>query len=163
MWISSRRTEYIKFNHMENKAFNIRVYGLFINEKNQLLLTDEFRLNMQMTKFPGGGLEYGEGTIDCLKRECREELLQTPYDIRHFYTTDFFQPTRYLEQEQQLLSIYYSGKLEKPYAFHTTNKKFDFPAVDGMQSFRWVDINTLPPGELAMPIDRVVIKKLQGL
>ena len=29
---------------------------------------------MYVTKFPGGGMEFGEGTIDCIKRECMEEF-----------------------------------------------------------------------------------------
>ena len=52
---------------MENKRFNIRVYGFLIDE-GCILVTDEFRLGIFMTKFPGGGLIYGEGMIDCLKR-----------------------------------------------------------------------------------------------
>ena len=52
--------------------FNIRVYALLINEKNEVLITDEFRFGKEVTKFPGGGLHWGEGTIDCLQRECRE-------------------------------------------------------------------------------------------
>ena len=43
--------------------FNIRVYGLWIRE-GRILVTDEFRLGTFMTKFPGGALEFGEGTID---------------------------------------------------------------------------------------------------
>lgn len=60
---------------MEISKVNIRVYGLIFC-KGLLLITDEFRLGMPMTKFPGGGLIKGEGTIDCLKRECMEELGQ---------------------------------------------------------------------------------------
>lgn len=148
---------------MQQQIFNIRVYGLFINDKNQILLTDEYRLNMRMTKFPGGGLKYGEGTVDCLKRECREELSQEPQNPQHFYTTDFYQPTKYLNQEQQLISIYYTGQLSRPYNFKTTNRKFDFPDEEGKQSFRWADINTLSTDELTMPIDRLVINMLKKI
>ena len=42
--------------------FNVRVYGILINEKNQLLVSDEYDFGFPHTKFPGGGLEYGEGT-----------------------------------------------------------------------------------------------------
>jgi len=69
--------------------FNIRVYGLFIHE-DRILVTDEFRMGQFLTKFPGGGMNLGEGTIDCLKRECMEELGQEIKNISHFYTTDFF-------------------------------------------------------------------------
>ncbi|MBW6489588.1 MAG: hypothetical protein K0B15_00205 [Lentimicrobium sp.] len=54
---------------MENR-FNIRVYGLIFHKGN-LLVSNEFRLGIHMTKFPGGGLIFGEGALDCLKRECR--------------------------------------------------------------------------------------------
>ncbi|MFM2327645.1 MAG: hypothetical protein RIR31_1847, partial [Bacteroidota bacterium] len=57
-----------------NCMFNIRVYGILINENKQVLVSDEFIRGMQITKFPGGGLEFGEGTRDCLKREFMEEM-----------------------------------------------------------------------------------------
>ena len=49
--------------------FNIRVYGILINDKKQVLVSDEFIRGSYYTKFPGGGLEYGEGLIEALKRE----------------------------------------------------------------------------------------------
>ncbi len=142
--------------------FNIRIYGLLFDERQRLLLTDEYRLNMYMTKFPGGGLKPGEGTIDCLLRECREELGQEPHDIRHFYTTDFFQPTQYLGETQQLISIYYTGKLSEPFHFQTTRKIFDFPPHDGNQSFRWVDPFEINTRHLTMPIDKIALEKIRN-
>jgi 8-oxo-dGTP pyrophosphatase MutT (NUDIX family) len=141
--------------------FNIRVYGLVVDEGN-ILLTDEFRLGINMTKFPGGGLLLGEGTIDCLKRECYEELGQEIEVIRHFYTTDYFQPTTLLPTVTQLISIYYLIRIEKPYRFKTTNKKFDFEEViDGAQTFRWVSLKNLDVNELTFPIDKKVTTLLK--
>ena len=54
--------------------FNLRVYGILINDKKQVLVSDEFIRGNYYTKFPGGGLEFGEGTRDCLKREFMEEM-----------------------------------------------------------------------------------------
>ena len=54
--------------------FNVRVYGLLINENKQVLVSDEYIRGDYITKFPGGGLEFGEGTRDCLKREFMEEM-----------------------------------------------------------------------------------------
>jgi hypothetical protein len=51
----------------------IRVYGILINEQQQILVSDEFIRGMYVTKFCGGGLEEGEGTRDCLRREFMEE------------------------------------------------------------------------------------------
>ena len=53
--------------------FNVRVYGLLINERNEILLSDEQEHGFRFVKFPGGGLECGEGLIDGLKREFMEE------------------------------------------------------------------------------------------
>jgi hypothetical protein len=47
--------------------FNLRVYGIVINDKKQILVADEYIRGGFYTKFPGGGLEFGEGTRDCLK------------------------------------------------------------------------------------------------
>ena len=54
--------------------FNIRVYGILINEQQQVLVSDELIRGSYITKFPGGGLEFGEGTRDCLQREFMEEM-----------------------------------------------------------------------------------------
>ncbi|MEA1897374.1 MAG: NUDIX domain-containing protein, partial [Bacteroidota bacterium] len=72
---------------MKIKHFIIRVYALIINNKNEVLLSDEFRLGTKMTKFPGGGLNFGEGPVDCLKREAIEEFGQEIDISDHFYTT----------------------------------------------------------------------------
>lgn len=146
---------------MNSSLFNIRVYGLLINDQ-KILVTDEFRLGILMTKFPGGGLKYGEGLIDCLKREFLEELQTEIKNISHFYTTDFFQVSTLLPFQSQLINIYYLVEAEKPYSFKTTGKKFDFPeVVDGAQCFRWMKINELTEEEFTLPIDKVVAVMLK--
>ncbi len=70
---------------MENpNKFNIRVYGLLFNDQGDILVSDEERFGNRFTKFPGGGLEFGEGLSDCLKREFIEELNQNIEVINHF-------------------------------------------------------------------------------
>ena len=139
----------------------IRIYGIVINDKGEILLTDEFRLGMRMTKFPGGGLEPGEGTIDCLRREFREEMNQEIKNFRHFYTTDFFQQTRLLPEPHQILSIYYLTDLLHPENLKTTNKIFDFEDIDGSQTFRWAKIEDLVAEDFTFPIDKVVLEMLK--
>jgi ADP-ribose pyrophosphatase YjhB (NUDIX family) len=143
---------------MKESIFNIRVYGIFINDNQELLITDEFRLNMNMTKFPGGGLQFGEGTIDCLKRECMEELGQEIEIIRHFYTTDYYQPNVLVTSTKQLISIYYMIKIPHPEKIKTTKIKFDFTQnIDGPQSFRWIPLSELSEDEFTFPIDKKVV------
>jgi len=91
---------------MEEKNFNIRVYGLLINDRNEILLSDELRNGMAFTKFLGGGLEFGEGKIDCLKREFIEEL-GIEIEIKELlYFTDFYLHSAWSKNDQ-LISIYY--------------------------------------------------------
>jgi len=144
--------------------FVIRVYGIIVNENREVLLSDEFQLGMKMTKFPGGGLEFGEGTIDGLKREFKEECNgQEIKKITHFYTTDFFQKALFYENKQ-LISIYYMAELANPIKFLISKKPFDFQEnKNGNQSFRWIKINNLNEAEITFPIDKFVAGKLKQL
>lgn len=146
---------------MEITRFNIRIYGIVIHKGN-ILLTDEFRLGMRMTKFPGGGLEFGEGTTQCLEREFMEELGQQITVTEHIYTTDYFQPTMLLEQPEQLISIYYRVELQDYSSLTISSKAFDFKEIaDGAQSFRWVPLHTLKSDTLTFPIDQKVVGMLR--
>ena len=141
--------------------FTVRVYALIISDQNEVLITDEFQLNMKMTKFPGGGLDFGEGTIECLKRELMEECNQEIDEIRHFYTTDFFQKALFWE-DYQLISIYYLAKLKEPIRIHISDKPFDFEEmINGSQSFRWVSAEIINSNEFTFPIDKHVAHLLK--
>lgn len=145
------------------RRFNIRVYGILMNELNQVLVADEvFKNGNKATKFPGGGLELGEGTVDGLVREFLEE---TGIEVKvesHFYTTDFFQAS-YFDTESQIISIYYLLRSEQSKQVKTSNVKFDFNVKPGIEaeSFRWVDISELDKEtDISLPIDQVVVQKL---
>ena len=143
--------------------FIIRVYGVIINSEKEVLLTDEYRFGMQMTKFPGGGLHYGESTVDCLKREFSEECNgQKIENIRHYYTTDFFQEAVFFKRHQ-LISIYYLAELKSPVRFEVSKSPFNFKKVEeGSQSFRWVKINEINEDDISFPIDKFVVEKLKA-
>jgi 8-oxo-dGTP pyrophosphatase MutT (NUDIX family) len=144
---------------MAINQFNIRVYGFLIDD-GKVLVTDEFRLGIYMTKFPGGGLQFGEGTIDCLKREFMEELNLPIEIVSHFYTTDFYQPTTLLPSDMQLFNVYYLVEARKPYLFQTTERINDILPVDGAQSFRWEGIDTLKAEDFTFPIDQFIVGRL---
>lgn len=141
--------------------FTIRVYALIISNRDEVLVTDEFQLNMKMTKFPGGGMNFGEGAIDCLKREMLEECNQEIEGIQHFYTTDFYQKALFWEG-YQLMSIYYLAKIKAPVRFSISEIPFDFPEMkNGCQSFRWVSPGEINPDDFAFPIDKHVAHLLK--
>lgn len=143
------------------KKFNIRVYGLLINDNNEVLVTDEIRMGMHMTKFPGGGLIHGEGTIECIKREFREELNIEIEVTGHFYTTDYFQPSAF-NSNDQLISIYYLVKTVSALNIKTAKNKFEFTNED-IQLFRWIPLREIQEEEFIFPIDKKVAALLKGI
>jgi len=143
---------------MSSSQFVIRVYGIAVHN-GQLLVVDEYWFDTLMTKFPGGGLEFGEGLIDCLKRECMEEFSQEVEVLEHFYTTDFFQETRFLPGKQ-LISIYYLMAIKDPEAIKVSSEKFDFEKKNGAMAFRWIDLENLNPDEFTFPIDKKVAEQI---
>lgn len=146
---------------MSTAIFNIRVYGLYINESDKLLITDEYRLNMNMTKFPGGGLKFGESTRDGLKRECQEELHQEVEILDHFYTTDFFQES-FSFPNRQLISIYYFIKPVGELKVEIVKNAFDYTQnVDGPQCFRFIPLSQITENDVSFPIDKKVVSLLK--
>lgn len=142
--------------NMAMSQFNIRVYGILINEKNQVLVTDELIKGKQITKFPGGGLEFGEGTLDCIKREFMEETKMEIEVIEHFYTTDFFQPSAF-HKDHQIISIYYIVKPTSVFDILIKDKVFDFiQKLKYEQQFRWVSVKKISAEDFTLPIDKIV-------
>ena len=146
---------------MSKPVFNVRVYGILMNNNNEVLISDEQEYGMRFSKFPGGGLEYGEGLTDGLKREFMEECNTEVEILSHYYTTDFF--VKSIFSESQIISVYYKVKAVGGLNFTCKTKVFDFDSDDKdavLQSFRWVNIKDLTPGDLTFPIDQYVAELL---
>jgi 8-oxo-dGTP diphosphatase len=86
--------------------FTVRIYGFLLSPENELLLSHEKLDDFSFSKFPGGGLELGEGPIDCLIREFKEEMDLNIHVIEHVYTSDFYIQSE-IEPEEQVIGIYY--------------------------------------------------------
>ena len=139
--------------------FNVRVYGLLINDQDEVLVSDEQEYGMQFTKFPGGGLEYGEGLPDGLKREFMEECNAEIEVLEHFYTTDFFVKSAF--NDSQIISIYYKVINLNVLNLSFKAKVFDFDGEgDVLQSFRWIKLNKLSADDFTFPIDKHVAQLL---
>jgi ADP-ribose pyrophosphatase YjhB (NUDIX family) len=148
------------------KRFNVRVYGLLINPLNQLLVSDEaFKSGQKATKFPGGGLELGEGLAEGLIREFKEEANVDVRIKEHFYTTDFFVRSFFeLNPDSQVISIYYIVETDQWQQIKTSNQRFDFDYIPGVEAeaFRWVNLSELhTETDITLPIDKVVVQLLQ--
>jgi ADP-ribose pyrophosphatase YjhB (NUDIX family) len=135
------------------KQFNIRVYGILINKQNQLLVCHEERNGYKMTKLPGGGLEWGEGTKETLVREFKEELGINIRVGKLFYVCDFFQISAF-NSNDQLISFYY--EVEADLRELPINGDFNREKI----RFEWKPINDLQQNDFTFPIDREVIKMI---
>ena len=140
--------------------FNVRVYGLLINERGQVLLSDEEENGFRFSKFPGGGLEFGEGLINALEREFVEECNTEVEIIEHFYTTDFF--IKSVFNDSQIISVYYIVKPIAELVLNFKEKIFDFDAEgEILQAFRWKDISALEIEDVTFPTDQKVVELLK--
>ncbi|HRG82601.1 MAG TPA: NUDIX domain-containing protein [Chitinophagaceae bacterium] len=145
--------------------FNLRVYGILLNDQQQVLVSDEYIRGNYYTKFPGGGLEFGEGTRDCLKREFMEEMQLNIEVGDHIYTTDYFQMSAF-NPSHQIISIYYFAKALEPISVPLRNKPFDFDANQlaiyeekkEIETFRFINWDEFSQDAVTLPIDKIVAK-----
>lgn len=149
--------------------FNIRVYGILLNEDRQVLVSDELIRGSYITKFPGGGLEFGEGTRDCLLREFKEEMDLAVEIGEHIYTTDFYQRSAF-NPEHQIISIYYAARALEPIKVPLRTQPFDFDEAQlkiyedkkETETFRFIDWELFSPEQLTLPIDKIVAGIVKG-
>lgn len=149
--------------------FNLRVYGILLGENKEVLVSDEFIRGQYYTKFPGGGLEFGEGTRDCLKREFKEEMDLEIEVGDHLYTTDFFQMSAF-NPEHQIISIYYFVRALEPIRAPLREKPFDFDERElriyaekkETETFRFIDRAAFSAESVTLPIDKVVAGLIQA-
>ena len=138
--------------------FNIRVYGILIQNQS-VLVTDENRFGHTFTKFPGGGLESGEGILDCLIREFQEELNISIEKPNLFHINENFVPSAF-NQNDQIISIYYLVQSTELNKIQLASKRFDFN--DQEQIFRMISLTDLNSDDFRFPIDKEVIQKIKA-
>jgi 8-oxo-dGTP diphosphatase len=133
------------------KKFNIRVYGILINENREILVLDETRGGYNFTKFPGGGLEWGEGFQECLSREFEEELGVKVNVLDIYYINEDFIPSAF-HPSDQLISVYYKVILAEDSKI-VQKTQFEIP--------RWISLTHIEEKDLTFPIDKRVVLKLK--
>ena len=145
----------------------IRVYGILINEQQQILVSDEYIRGMYVTKFCGGGLEEGEGTRDCLRREFMEEMNLRVQIEEHFYTTDFYQLSAFRKGDQ-IISIYYKVKALEPITAPLRSQPFQFDEREmkmynetgETETFRFINLADFNEDCMTLPIDKIIVQMI---
>lgn len=141
---------------MSAGAFNIRVYGIAIQDE-KLLISTELGGDHAFTKFPGGGLEPGEGLADCLTREWKEELNADIAVGDLFYVNEFYQPSAF-NPAQQIISFYYLVHLKTEISiFKAIEKRWN---KEYLVEFRWENIKALQQEDFTFPIDKIVFSRI---
>ena len=136
------------------RKFNLRVYGIVISPDQKIVVSDEVYPPHSFTKFPGGGMEWGEGTIDCLKREFQEEFNLQIEVGELIYFTDFFQQSAF-RKEDQIVSIYYEVKWNRDFDLIFANSDI-FRGNEG-NLLRLISLNEITSNDLTFPIDKYVL------
>lgn len=139
------------------EKFNVRVYGILINDLNQVLISDEYRNGFAFTKFPGGGVEIGEGLPNALKREFMEEIGIEVEVEELFYFNDFYQASVF-NPKHQILAFYYKVKFDNWRQIETD--QHEVPLTSEGEKHRWVDLDLLDIDIFTFPIDKIVCKHL---
>ena len=132
------------------KPFNVRVYALLEYKDKVLVMHEPFQGKL-IYKFPGGGLEFGEGTKECIKREIKEELNLKVEVKEHYYTQDFFKLNAFDPTEQVLL-IYYKATI-------TDKALAKLKVLDAdISELLWLTKEELNADKFTLDADKVVVE-----
>lgn len=128
------------------------MYGMIHHNWDELLLAEEFHFNTFMRKFPGGGLEFGEGPVDCLAREISEELgVRLPIG-EHLHTTSIFIQSAF-NIEHQVIGIYYMVEANDE-LIRRFRDEYSLPETNGLENFRWINPDGISLSDITFEADQ---------
>lgn len=134
---------------MKPSHFNLRVYGLLVNTRNEILLSEETYKGRAFTKFPGGGVQLGEGIEEALHRELKEEANLKIRIKRLVHVSGQYIASAF--DDSQVIGVYYLIE-----ALHEPDLTFKelISEAGKTQNYHWVPLQDMPPEHLSFPMDQ---------
>ena len=135
-----------------------RVYGFLINNSKQVLVSAERFNGIPLIKFPGGGVEWGEGLQEALIREFKEELKISIGVKENIYFNDF--PVEsVIDKRYQVQAFFYHVEPLEPMRFSTVLSLK--PPEKNTENFIWVDFKNLSEELFTYEIEKEAVKALR--
>jgi len=135
----------------ELKAFTLRVYALIRHESNVLISHENYQ-GRSFVKFPGGGVQLGEGLVEALRRELEEEMGQELVNHDLLYCTESFQQSSF-HPDQQVIAVYYLVEVNNAEKIKTGIEE------GAKESFVWVNESDLHTDILTFESDKAALQK----
>ena len=167
-WLASRlpgppgKREMLRLIHEPVTRLNFRVYGLILNatRSHVIIAKERFPDGSVGQKFPGGGIDRGEGILEALWRECKEELGTSDrlVHLGHAFTTDFFVRSAFRSHEQ-IISIYHWLQSETNEHAWWDEKPEGLTQEGALIEMNWVDVTDVVSEVFRFPIDRHVAEQ----
>lgn len=138
-------------------TFILRVYALLLTDQQHIVLAREKFQGMDIKKFPGGGVHFGEGLREALSREIREELHLSldPGGWLHFYTTDFFQRSAF-NPAHQVVSVYFRWPVPWRHEVLSSHLQLLQPGSEKNETFSTTALGHLRSQDFTFPIEQHV-------
>ena len=135
-----------------------RVYGFLINNSKQVLVSAERFNGIPLIKFPGGGVEWGEGLQEALMREFKEELKISIGVKENIYFNDFPVESA-IDKRYQVQAFFYLVEPLEPMRFSTVLSLK--PPEKNTENFIWVDLKNLSEVSFTYEIEKEAAKALR--
>ena len=135
-----------------------RVYGFLINNSRQVLVSAERFKGIPLIKFPGGGVEWGEGLQDALIREFKEELKISIRVNENIYFNDFPVESA-IDKRYQVQAFFYHVEPLEPMRFSTVLSLE--PPEKNTENFIWVDLENLSEELFTFEIEKQAARTLK--
>lgn len=95
---------------VKEKNIRIRVAGILLNEKNELLLVNHQKNGKSYWLLPGGGVEHGESFHEALSREFMEELSLKIDSVGDLFLVH---DTLYPNNKRHIVNLYFAVQTKK--------------------------------------------------